>query len=438
MREMKDSGIDGLGTIPKHWKIKRAKYACDSLSKGNGITKEEVKESGNICCVRYGEIYSKYNGSFIKCISSTDIELIPSPKYISKGDILFAGTGELVEEIGKNIVYMGEEKCLAGGDIVVMKHSLNPIFLNYALNCSYSQSQKSKGKAKLKVVHISARDIGNILIALPGINEQEKIANFLDQKCSEIDALYSDISGQISTLEEYKKSVITETVTKGVRADRTMKDSGVEYNDFIPREWNEAKLKYLVYLRARLGWRGLKADEYVDNGFIFLSAFNIINNKLDFSEVNYINQFRYDESPEIKLKLGDVLIVKDGAGIGKCAYVDYMPRESTPNGSLAVITPNDKLYGKYLYYYFLSSMFQERILQLKDGMGVPHLFQGDMREILIPVPNVEEQQEIANYLDQQCSEVDALIEEKKEQLATLEEYKKSLIYEYVTGKKEVV
>ena len=114
-----------------------------------------------------------------------------------------------------------------------------------------------------------------------------------------------------------------------------------------------------------------------------------------------------------------------------------MPRESTPNGSLAVITPNDKLYGKYLYYYFLSSMFQERILQLKDGMGVPHLFQGDMREILIPVPNVEEQQEIANYLDQQCSEVDALIEEKKEQLATLEEYKKSLIYEYVTGKKEI-
>ena len=150
-----------------------------------------------------------------------------------------------------------------------------------------------------------------------------------------------------------------------------------------------------------------------------------------------INQFRYDESPEIKLNLGDVLIVKDGAGIGKCAYVDYMPKESTPNGSLAVITPNDKLYGKYLYYYFLSSMFQERILQLKDGMGVPHLFQGDMRDILIPVSNVEEQQEIANYLDKKCTEIDRLIECKQKLLAELENYKKSVIYEYVTGKREV-
>ncbi len=121
-------------------------------------------ENGEIQCVRYGEIYSKYNFSFSNCFSRTNLSLIQSPKHISYGDILFAGTGELVEEIGKNIVYTANEPCLAGGDIVVMEHSQNPIFLNYALNSHYCQSQKSKGRAKLKVVHISATEIGNILV----------------------------------------------------------------------------------------------------------------------------------------------------------------------------------------------------------------------------------------------------------------------------------
>lgn len=211
--EMKDSGIEWIGMIPEHWEVKRVKYACDTLSKGNGITKEDVKEDGNIQCVRYGEIYSKYEGSFIECLSSTNIERISSPKYISRGDILFAGTGELVEEIGKNIVYMGDEPCLAGGDIVVMKHSQNPIFFNYALNSTYSQEQKSKGKAKLKVVHISATDIGNVFIALPPQNEQEEIAQILEEKCSEINKSIIDKKEQLEILEEYKKTLIYEYVT---------------------------------------------------------------------------------------------------------------------------------------------------------------------------------------------------------------------------------
>lgn len=173
--EMKDSGIEWIGKIPKDWEVKRTKYIANSLSKGNGITKEEVFEDGDIQCVRYGEIYSKYEQKFNKTISLTKINKISKPKYIYFGDILFAGTGELVEEIGKNIVFMGNEPCLAGGDIIIMKHSQNPSFMNYALNSSYAQGQKSKGKAKLKVVHISATDIGNIMIPLPPILEQEEM-----------------------------------------------------------------------------------------------------------------------------------------------------------------------------------------------------------------------------------------------------------------------
>lgn len=211
--EMKDSGIEGIGIVPKNWNVKRVKYIADLLSKGNGITKEDVLEEGNIQCIRYGEIYSKYDSSFINCLSMTNVERISSPKYITKGDILFAGTGELVEEIGKNIVYMGDEPCLAGGDIVVMKHSQNPVFLNYAMNSAYSQGQKSKGKAKLKVVHISVTDIGNILVVLPPIDEQKEIADLLDLKCSEINKAIVDKKQQLETLTQYKKSLIYEYVT---------------------------------------------------------------------------------------------------------------------------------------------------------------------------------------------------------------------------------
>lgn len=211
--EMKDSGIEWIGMIPKHWKVMRTKYASENLSKGNGITKDEVKNDGNIQCIRYGEIYSKYDSSISECFSKTNKELIPSPKYISKGDILFAGTGELVEEIGKNVVYMGDDDCLAGGDIIVMKHNQNPIFFNYALSSAYSQAQKSKGKAKLKVVHISATDIGNIFVTIPPKEEQQKIATLLEKKCFEINTAIKDKKEQLETLEQYKKSLIYEYVT---------------------------------------------------------------------------------------------------------------------------------------------------------------------------------------------------------------------------------
>ena len=210
---LKPSGITWLGDIPSHWEVKRVKYVANSFEKGNGITKDDVIFDGDIQCIRYGEIYSKYDRQCIESISNTNIDKIKSPVHISKGDILFAGTGELIEEIGKNIVYMGDKPCLAGGDIIILKHNQNPIFLNYALNSTSSQSQKSHGKLKLKVVHISASAIGNIRIALPPITEQNKIAEFLDRKCSEIDSTINKKQKIIEKLDAYKKSLIFECIT---------------------------------------------------------------------------------------------------------------------------------------------------------------------------------------------------------------------------------
>lgn len=211
--QLVQSGIDWIGDIPKGWELKKVKYIVDSISKGNGITKDEVFADGDTPCVRYGEIYSKYSQAFTECVSATKIELQKSPHFINRGDILCAGTGELVEEIGKSIVYLGETPCLAGGDIIVISHRQVPSFLNYALNSNYAQTQKSKGKAKLKVVHISAFEIGSILLLLPSLEEQKVIADYLDTKCSEIDSLITLKQNKIDALKEYKKSIIFECVT---------------------------------------------------------------------------------------------------------------------------------------------------------------------------------------------------------------------------------
>lgn len=211
--QMKDSGIKWLTQIPQHWEIKRTKFVAKSFAKGNGITKDDVILNGNIRCIRYGEIYSKYDVQVLNCVSSTNIDIINSPRYISNGDILFAGTGELIEEIGKNVVYMGSEPCLAGGDIIIMKHKQDALFINYALNSKYAQAQKSFGKVKLKVVHISAGNIGNIRIALPPIEEQKKIAEYLNEKCSKINEIILQKERIITKLIEYKTSLISNAVT---------------------------------------------------------------------------------------------------------------------------------------------------------------------------------------------------------------------------------
>lgn len=210
---MKESGVDWIGKIPQNWKVRRTKYVATSFEKGSGITKDDVILDGDIQCIRYGEIYSKYDIKADKCFSKTNIDKISSPRHIFNGDILFAGTGELVEEIGKNIVYIGHESCLAGGDIIIMKHKQNPMFLNYALNSNYAQSQKSFGKVKLKVVHISANNIGNIRIVIPSLEEQQEIVEYLDNKCFCINKIILGKENIITKLEEYRKNLISNVIT---------------------------------------------------------------------------------------------------------------------------------------------------------------------------------------------------------------------------------
>ncbi|PTB87308.1 hypothetical protein C9925_01820 [cyanobacterium G8-9] len=157
-----------------------------------------------------------------------------------------------------------------------------------------------------------------------------------------------------------------------------MKDSGVEWLGEIPEHWGKSKLGYETKVKARLGWKGLKAEEYVQDGYIFIATPNIKNNEIDFTNVNYITEARYKESPEIMLEVGDVLVTKDGSTTGTTNVVRTLPKPATVNSSIAVIRPNKKLHSIFLYYYFVSTYIQETINLLRGGMGVPHLFQAEI------------------------------------------------------------
>ena len=195
----------------ENYEYKTLEEISTKMYRGNGIKRTEVTEIG-IPCVRYGEIYTSYNVTFDKCISHTDEQKISAKKYFEYGDVLFAITGESVEEIGKSIVYLGKDKCLAGGDMVVMKHNQNPKYMAYVLSTTQAQIQKSKGKVKSKVVHSSVPALKEISIPIPPLEIQEKIANILEKfyklRNDISDGLSVEIKARQKQYEYYKDKLL--------------------------------------------------------------------------------------------------------------------------------------------------------------------------------------------------------------------------------------
>ena len=195
----------------ENYEYKTLEEISTKMYRGNGIKRTEVTDTG-IPCVRYGEIYTSYNVTFDKCISHTDEQKISAKKYFEYGDVLFAITGESIEEIGKSIVYLGNDKCLAGGDMVVMKHNQNPKYMAYVLSTTQAQIQKSKGKVKSKVVHSSVPALKEISIPIPPLEIQEKIANILEKfyklRNDITDGLSVEIKARQKQYEYYKDKLL--------------------------------------------------------------------------------------------------------------------------------------------------------------------------------------------------------------------------------------
>ena len=430
MQAMQDSRIPWLGSVPSHWKRGKLKQYIFEISEKNSPVKttdilsltnklgvvpyEEKGNQGNTAKEKYDEYKLAYPDTIVA--NSMNI-LIGSVGYCS-----YFGCVSPVYYVFKN---------LKNGNLK---------YINYIFQTTEFQKclrQFSNGILEIRQ-RVSAKTILNQDFFFPTLDEQNKIVEYLDTICAQIDTIIAKEQSVIEKLQEYKRAIITNAVVKGLDLTVEMVDSGIEWIDSIPNHWKIKRLIFSAYIRARLGWKGLKADEYTSEGHPFLSAVNIQNDKLVWEDLNFINDNRYDESPEIQLELGDLLLVKDGAGIGKCAVVDQLPYgTATTNSSLGVITPYPELNSMYLYYFFESAIFQNYISRIKNGMGVPHLTQGNLKNIMVVIPPYCEQEAIVAYLDKKCSNIDSIILKKQSLINKLIEYKQSLIYEVVTGKKEV-
>ena len=197
---------------PNGVEYKAIREIATDIYRGSGIKRDQVSDSG-VPCVRYGEIYTTYDIWFDECVSHTSLEYVSSPKYFEHGDILFAVTGESIEDIAKSTAYVGYDRCLAGGDIVVLKHKQNPKYLAYVLSTTNARKQKSAGKVKSKVVHASISSIESIMIPVPPLPIQGEIVRILDSytefTAELIAGLTAEITARQKQYEFYRDELLT-------------------------------------------------------------------------------------------------------------------------------------------------------------------------------------------------------------------------------------
>lgn len=270
-------------------------------------------------------------------------------------------------------------------------------------------------------------ELGKKYILLPPIEMQKRIVSYLNLKCAEIDALHTDIEKQIETLEEYKKSIITEAVTKGLDPDVEMKDSGIEWVGMIPKNWNVTKFKYICSVKTNLvnvkkyqEYPQISPDNVEKDSGILLNYSTVAEaGVISDNHLFFKGQILYSK---IRPKLNKATIAPFN---GLCS-ADMYPIETNEN-------------TMFVLYMILSQYFLNQVsLVTEDRVKMPKINQEELGVIKIVLPdNINEQEKIVLYLHQKCQDISKAIEEKKEQLETLEQYKKSIIYEYVTGKKEV-
>jgi len=424
--KMKDSGIEWIGKIPQEWEYIRAKHVfVQSTEKGNTVLELLSATQNN------GVVPKTTLEGVVQVSEDADLTTF---KTVHKGDYVislrsFQGGFEMSNYEGV---------ITPAYTVFRAKTPINNQYFKMLFKCDGFISKMNSLTVGIREgKNIMFNDFADSYIPFPPIDKQQRIADFLDRKCTQIDKTIEKEQQVIEKLKMYKQSIITEVVTKGLNPNVPMKESGIDFLGNIPKHWIVSRFSFETWVRARLGWKGLKAQEYVEDGYIFLSTPNIKEAEIDFKNVNYINEERYQESPEIKLSVGDVLLAKDGSTLGTVNVVRYLPKEATVNSSIAVITPNNRLNGIYLMYLIKSDYIQTIIQAMKDGMGVPHLFQRDINKMHITVPPIEEQKQIALFLDQKCTKIDCFIKKKQMLIDKLSDYKKSLIYEAVTGKLEI-
>ena len=441
MREMKDSGIEWIDEIPLDWTAKPLKWMV-KFGKGLPITKDDLLEQG-VPVVSYGQIHSKTNSGthlqddLIRFVSETYLESNPL-SLGEKGDIFFADTSEDYAGIGNAVLVDIDTPVFAGYHTVIVRPD-DPSYsryLAYLFLTDAWRSQLCSRASGIKVFSITQGLLKKTTVILPPVEKAVAMTDYLDRKCSQIDAIIARQQKVIEKLKAYKLSVITEAVTKGLNPNVPMKDSGVEWIGEIPEHWENRKMISILSMRVVDGPH--ESPELYDEGIPYISATAIENGKINFDLMRgYISE-EYCDICDLRYKpqLHDILVIKLGASTGQVAIVETTDRFNiwVP---LAAVRCNEKANPYFVYYafqsdYFLKQMEMSWTYGTQQTLGVKSI-----ERLRIMLPILDEQKEIVSYLKSKCDSIDAAVKNKENLINKLAEYKKSFIYEVVTGKKEV-
>lgn len=419
MRTTKNSGFEWIGEIPTSWELYKGKYMFTQRNlRGNTIELQLLSPTQKYGVVPQSVYEDRSGMNAVKLNENANLSAL---KTIHKGDFCislrsFQGGFEYSEYEGvvspAYQVFYPVVKVARGYYKYLFKDSGFIEKMN-----SYTMTLRD-GK------NIAFADFGNTYIPCPPVDEQQRIADFLDTKCAEIDALTADIQAQIDTLEQYKRSVITETVTKGLNPDAETKDSGVQWIGNMPAHWDVIRGKYIL--------RYMQKPVREDDGVITCFRDGEVTLRSNRREDGFTMSDK--EIGYQGIDVGDLVVHGMDGFAGSIGISDSRGKASP----VLNVLDTDQC-KRYIMYYLRSMAYSDVFLALATGIRVRScdLRWNKLAELSYPVPPLDEQNAIVKHIDSVLSKADAVIADKKAQLATLDEYKKSLIFEYVTGKKEV-
>ena len=413
MKKLKDSGVEWIGQIPAEWKRVKLKEVTNIIM-GQSPEAQDIKDFGNIPFMQGNREFGSIYPNAVKFCDN-------SPKKSRIGDILLsvrAPVGAI--NVSDKVYAIGRGLCS------ICATSINSKFLMYFLMLIMQDTKKFGQGSTFDAITI--QELKQLPVLLPPINTQNRIASYLDRKCAQIDAIIAKQQQIIEKLKEYKLSIITEAVTKGLDPNVPMKDSGVEWIGKIPEHWNILKLQAHTRMLTPMRDRPEKLDgdipwvriEDYDGKYISTSKEGL---GVSLETVNEMNLKIYP--------VGSILCTSS-CDLGKCAIVT---RELVSNQRFINIIPDLDTNSDYLYYLMLSNA--KRLNHLSTGTIQANLSRKAFEHLMVQFPPFAEQKEIAEYLDKKCETVELSIRKKQELIDRLNLYKKSLIYETVTGKKEI-
>lgn len=417
MREMKDSGVEWIGEIPCDWKLERSQWHLEEVNISNNPiqTNNVLSLTNKLGVVPYEEKGNQGNKSK---------ENVYEYKLAYPNTIVANSMNILIGSVGL-CDYFG---CVSPVYYVFRAKKYNNIkFLNYVFQTvGFQRELRKYANGILEIrLRVSSSDILKRFIPFPSEIEQQRIAEFLDRECGKIDGLKADIQTQIDTLEQYKRSVITEAVIHGLNPSAPMKDSGIPWVGQFPTHWTKKKGKYILRYMSK----PVKQDDGVITCFRD-GEVTLRSNRREDGFTMADKEIGYQG-----VDVGDLVVHGMDGFAGAIGISDSRGKASPVLNVL-----NTKQNKKYIMYYLRSMAYGEVFTALSTGIRVRScdLRWNKLAELLYPLPPIDEQNNIVNYIDEQIARTNEIIADKKSQIEALDGYKKSLIYEYVTGKKEVM